>query len=70
MAKKKDVNFDSQITFRISKEMKEDFINMCEGQNQHYQVVLRNMIKNYINLPTMTEEQKKRFSYLKVEKLL
>lgn len=70
MAKKKDVNFDSQITFRISKEMKQEFIDMCEGQNQRYQVVLRNMIKNFIKLPTMNEETKKRYEYLKTEKLL
>ena len=69
MPKKKVYN-DAVISFRLPKEMKQQFIYLCEQMGEHYQVQLKKIIKDFVQTPVKDLEQRKRDEYLKNERLL
>lgn len=61
---------DTNITFRLPKQFKNQFIKKCEEQNLHYQTVIKQLMKDYINIPTKELEKQKHEQYLKTQRLL
>ena len=61
---------DANINFRLPSQLKIRFVQRCEEQNMHYQTVLKELIKDYVDTPIKELELKKREEYLKTERLL
>ena len=61
---------DTSINFRLPSKLKNQFVARCEEQNMHYQTVLKELIKNYVDTPIKELEQRKRDEYLKTQRLL
>ena len=61
---------DANINFRLPKETKAKFIQLCEQMGEHYQTQLKKMINDFINKPIKDLEKQKREEYLKNERLL
>lgn len=61
---------DATINFRLPSKLKNQFVVRCEEQNMHYQTVLKELIKEYVDTPIKELENKKREEYLKTQRLL
>ena len=61
---------DTNINFRLPSKLKIQFIDRCVEQNLHYQTVLKELMKDYVDTPIKELENKKREEYLKTQRLL
>lgn len=61
---------DANINFRVPKQFKNQFVQRCQEQNLRYQVVIKQLMKEYIDKPRKELEQNRYEQYLKTQKLL